>query len=834
MSIFQRAFFAGIARIFSLPRLSIPLILTLGLTLGAVLSVIAISTTLLYKPLEGIRDEDKILTFEYRLNVSDTLSVSYWDMRRLADFNQSFKSLGTWAGIGSTEQDIVIDGVTYPTTQHTASDTILDVLGTRLLTGQDVKIASPEDFIWISNSLWQQAFSGLDSAIGKQIVINSKNYVIAGVLEDLMAVESTTPILRQQIWLITNLTSQFGQPEVPSINGLIDALLLKTQDPSTTVPTEAQAQQWVEEFITTNVDEFQAAGYLSFIKNTPIDVIGSNYRSKLLGDTKDLLVALFIAVVGLLLMATLNLLNLFIAHYQGRTKEFSIQLTLGASLLKVKLLVLLENLPSFIIAAITGLLVTGWVIKILPIIAGNNLPLVGTIGIDTTTIISSFAIILILSVVFSALALVDINKQALATNLNSSGKGLQAQSNQWISRSLMIVQLSIASILLTASVMLAIQSYDAVYRELGYDAGNSYTVTLFNSDEEWATALADIREYQGSEFQQLQLAVDDIIESQVAGAKVIINSNGPLSDNFQGNVFFPEGSPDQRLVYQMRFLSADYFSAFSIPMIAGSNLTEQQVNSKERRIVIDENMAEAVFPGEELGSVIGQSIKLLRDSQDGEFSPPFIVTGIVPATQSQAGAVETNQMPAVYSANINATRTLSILVLMPEGTQLTAAMLEPELRKAFPRLINLRVQSSQDLWQEQTLSQRVSLWVVLTMTGLTLLLAAIGVSGLTQMTTNHRKYELAVRMATGAKQINLIGFIVKDAVGMLVIGLGLGFVLSAAGYEKIMETFTMLPDFNWIAMSTLDMSLVLIVLLSVFIPAWRVINADPMQALRQE
>ena len=136
--------------------------------------------------------------------------------------------------------------------------------------------------------------------------------------------------------------------------------------------------------------------------------------------------------------------------------------------------------------------------------------------------------------------------------------------------------------------------------------------------------------------------------------------------------------------------------------------------------------------------------------------------------------------------------------------------------------------------QEQTLEQRVSLWVVLTMTGLTLLLAAIGVAGLTQMTTNHRKYELAIRMAMGAKQAKLVGHILKDALWMLVVGLGIGFIISVVGYEQIKAQLEMMPSFDWLAMSVLDMGLIAVVLLSVTTPAWRIIKADPMMALRQD
>jgi len=149
-------------------------------------------------------------------------------------------------------------------------------------------------------------------------------------------------------------------------------------------------------------------------------------------------------------------------------------------------------------------------------------------------------------------------------------------------------------------------------------------------------------------------------------------------------------------------------------------------------------------------------------------------------------------------------------------------------------LNNLQVTSLKERWNEQTLSERLSLWLVLTMTGLTLFLAAIGIAGLTQMTTNQKKYELAVRMATGAKQSRLLNFILKDAFWMLSLGLGLGFIICVFGYQQLQTSLTLLPEFNWFAMTSLNIGLVIIVLLSVTVPAWRVISSDPMHALREE
>ena len=83
-------------------------------------------------------------------------------------------------------------------------------------------------------------------------------------------------------------------------------------------------------------------------------------------------------------------------------------------------------------------------------------------------------------------------------------------------------------------------------------------------------------------------------------------------------------------------------------------------------------------------------------------------------------------------------------------------------------------------------------------------------------------------------KVVLLTFILKDAIWMLGLGLGLGFIISVFGYQQLQASLTLLPEFNWLAMTGLDIGLIIIVLLSVSIPAWRVISSDPMKALREE
>jgi ABC-type antimicrobial peptide transport system permease subunit len=300
-----------------------------------------------------------------------------------------------------------------------------------------------------------------------------------------------------------------------------------------------------------------------------------------------------------------------------------------------------------------------------------------------------------------------------------------------------------------------------------------------------------------------------------------------LSGSLRVNAFRDEAS-GERVIHQIKTLGVDYFSTFNIPILAGSNVSQEQIDNDEDRIVIDENMAKTLFSELTYAEVIGKTIQM---SPEGSAS---IVTGIVANTLSRTGIADPVGLPAIYSHRVRPGTTIQFTVMLPPGKTMTVEMLASEVKRQFPRLTNVDIESLDNIWKTQTLNQRLSLWIVLAMTGLTLFLAAIGVAGLTQMTTNHRKYELAVRMATGAKQVKLVNFILKDALAMLIIGLGLGFVISAFGYPKISQNLEMLPDFNWLAMAALDAALIVIVLLSVIMPAWRVISSDPMQALREE
>lgn len=825
MNLMVKALNDGILRLFNMPRLSLPLIVTLGLTLGAVLCLVTISSALIFKPIPGVKNLQTIKRFDYTITIGNGISNSHMSMRRLAHLQKHFKDAGTWAGLSPGKNQARVNNSDYAVTSYNASDNILEVLGTSLITGESVKGNEFDNRVWISNSMWQQAYLAREDIIGQSIEINEQTYLIAGVIEDLYGMDTNQQILPQQVWHFTNLAKLRGQVEPNSAPSDVRHLFLLPHSTTAQLPTLADFKQWLRVFIKDYAE--QAEGIQRFYDSLTHDLIVEDFRTFMFSGSQDLVVGLLIIVLCLLCIAVLNLLNLFIAFYQERTREFALRISLGAPLKQVRLLVFLENLPTFMLAGSLGLLVGGWLLRSLPQLAKGQLPLLSLIQLDSVTVAAALASILVLNLLFSLFALIDINKQAIAENLSTSGKGSFAQQNQWVKQVLMVLQLALACIVLSIATTVAKSNYNLVYRDLGYTTDNTYQLSMGYTDQKWQQDMSQAEVKPGNEYHQLLSDLGQVIEQTIPDSEIIIPSTGPLSETvsiYAVNAEF--NGKEQSIFYQERKLTPEYLKHFNMPLLAGRNLSDETFANHERNVLIDQRMAELLYPEKSYDEVIGQPLPIA--------STPYNISGIVANSYSMAGTNWSADVPMVYRVFFTPMNELYFTLKLPQGTEVDTEQLSNAISGFEPRLKFTELVSYQTILARQTLRQRMNLWIVLTLTGLTLFLAAIGVAGMTRMSTNHRKYELAIRMATGARQSTLLSFMLKDASKVLLLGLGIGFIFSAIGYTQLQNHWTLLPEMDWTIIITTDIMLTLIVLLAVIIPAWQVIKNEPMRVLREE
>lgn len=822
MSLESKALMRGVMRIFQLPRLSLSLVIALGATLGAVLCVVAITSALLLNPLPGVSNSEKLHTVKVNFEFGKDSLIPAFTPHVLEHARKHFKDIGPWAGISTENEQLTVDDVSHSITQYSASTNISDVLGTTLLRGAPIDENFESNHIWISNSLWQQAYSGIESIVGTSLTLKGKEYIVAGVLEDLLAIRTERKVLSNQVWLISDYATAEGFGNGRIGGNTLDNVIVKPHQ-GVGLPTETELRQWLALYIEQEVSNPRMQKFLNSVE---LEVKVEEFRANFLNDTYQLLIALIVTVIGLLVMASLNLVNLFLTHYQSRNKEFAIQLSVGASQWRMRFLMMLENLPSFFVAGIVGLLLSGWLIKALPIVSDSSLPLLTAIGLDTTTLMVGVLLVISLAILFGMLALVDINKHRLMDNLNSSGKGNAGQNNYWLSRSLMLVQLSIASILMTGSVMLAKQSYDFVYQDIGLEVGNNQQLRFEIIDQALHKSIVDSIKSDGDGYKPLVMELSQAIEQQIPDSKVVhVAPFGPLDGAMRIMTVNSSDNEQQKITFISNHLSADYFDALNIEFLAGSALTQQQIDNKESLVVIDTAMAQTLFSKLSYQEIIGKELPFAGGNEQAR-----TINGVV----ERVGLQRDQSLPVLYSDDQRLFNQLAFLITKKDGSPVSMAQLRPVFGKLFPRLELIQADSLQGIFLDITASQQLNLWVLIAISILTLVMAAIGVSSLTLMTTHQKKYELAIRMATGASQKSLLRFIINDALWLLTAGLSLGFVLTVFGYDRIKEYLGLLPEFSWLTLGLLDAALVIIVLLSVIIPAWHVIKKDPISALRQD
>lgn len=822
MSLAIKALGRGVKRIIAIPRLSLSLIIALGSTLGAVLCVTAIVSALIVKPLPGINNAPLLKDLDLKVTFGGSLALDFITPHGLHHMAQHFKDIGDWTSVEPQRNSVSINQIDHVITLFDANINATDVLGTQLILGDDINSDNIDSHVWLSNSLWQSAYLGLSSAIGNTLTLDGKRYTIAGVFEDALAITTNEPILPNQIWRHEDFSLAPPMSNTDNIgNNSLENIIFKPHNEQTNLPTNDDISQWFDTYVDTQISK---PAIRDFIKRMPMNSTISDYRTSFLDTNYNLVIALSITALGLLIMASLNLTNLFLSHYQSRHKEFAIQLSLGATPLKLKLLMVMENLPSFALAGTFGGLLGAWLIKALPLFSNNEMPLLSAISLDQLTLICGVFIVISLSVVFGFLSTAGIDKHSLQNSLSSSGKGTAAQSNNTISRTLMVLQISIASILMTGSVMLAKDTLGRVYQDLGFNIESAQQLSFTINDEQWLESLIKGNEEDkiNNEFQtfisQLKADITQIIpDSKV----VLVNDGGLLGGSISLRSNSSTENPEQQITFQVARYDAGFFKAMAIPVLAGSPLTAQEIADNVKKVTIDERFAKELYPGMAYQDIIGQLLP---------YSEELVVAAIV----AETGFAKSRVAPSTYTPYHSISNRVTFTLVMPQGSNLSVNSLNTHFAKRYPQIELTRAESVPDIWAEMTAASRLTLYVLIAITLLTITLAAIGISGLTLMTTHQKKYELAIRMATGARQLALIKFIAKDTLWVLALGLIIGFAISVASYNKLQESFSLLPEFNWLTIGSLDIGLILVVILSVLIPTWRVIRQDPLNALRQE
>ncbi|MBE8166797.1 MAG: hypothetical protein HAW66_00310 [Shewanella sp.] len=816
MSFYLRALRHGVMRLFTLPRLTLPVLVTLSLTLAAVLAVVAISSNLIFKPLPDIKDEDSLYIIGNKVDIG-SVSIDVFNEEFVSRLADKYQLLGDFATLENEQTHVSfnISDTLFDTINFTATHNIFDVLGRDILLGE---IPNPDNIkqgAWISESLWRGALEKRKNVIGDNITIGDKKYLITGVVKDFVSFKSNGKRNLQQVWSLYNLENYLKKNDGNGSFGVNFKTLFRIKS---RLITEQKIDDYWAEFI-----DKQSPN--SAISSLQLKITLSNYRDALLLSQEKMVWFLIVASVALLLMACLNLLNLFIGYYQQRQREFALQISLGASKVKLSAMVFLENLPVFILSALTGLILAEWTIRTLPIISGGNIKFLELIHLDWQTSVIAIMLVMSINFFFSIMVIFRINDETLLEQVSSGSKGVTGQSMGNLSKAIFVLQISAAAIMLTTMAMVGKAAWEDLNIDYGFIPGNTLIIRA-NLNEHFREFDSEDLEKQHEQSKSYILANREIKRQiinkiQMAESNInVLNSDSDPYIAMNGYISLRFDSEKQTSVsFRVVDASNDYIERFHIPLLYGRNITNEEFETFSPVQLVNETLAKQLSKDELIESVLGT-----------RFHGNEII-GVI-ADNIRSGEHKT-KFSAIFTPSLNTISSVNFVMQLPESISFDVTAIESLIQKSHPQITEIRSFILKDYMSDQLKDKRLQFYFIMALSLLTLVLAAFGTSGMALSFAEIKRFELAIRMATGASRAMLLKNMLKSFSGLLSITIVIALVSSALIYSGLQQQIPALPAFSWDALVFFSAILVTIVFTAIFWVVWRVINAEPMQALRE-
>jgi putative ABC transport system permease protein len=796
------------------PAFTITAILILGLGIGANTAIFSLVNGVLLKPLPYPQPDRLVQLFQPFQGLNQ-IPLSYPDYLDFAAGQHSFDAL-----MVSHQEDFNLSGRGVPEriSGLYVSGSFFSVLGRPFLLGRPFGEAEERPdvpgVVVISEHLWRTQFNSDANILGADLALNGKRFQVVGVTP--AQGNETTPVelyvpFGQSPYFGALVTTNRGNHNFDCIGRLKAGVDIQ----------QALADL---EVIRQNL----AARYPDTNKAFGIRLVP--YLDSAMTDYSMTLWLLEAAVACLLLITCANIANLLLARARERRREISIRAALGAGRVRLVVQLLLESAVLASAGAVIGLFFADWALAAIKSLAPTNVARFQEIGLDAGSLVFVLVTTL-LTAVFAGLFPALVNSQInLASALKQEGDraGTAGRERHRVQAFLVAGQVALTSILLIGAGLLA-RSFQALQSvPLGFNPKHILTADIYLADKKYATP-ADCQAFRDA----LVARVRNLPGVSIAGA----STGMPFGGNGNLNSFGIAGQPDTELsqapLLYGEFVSGDYFKTLGIPLLSGRLFSSQDGADQEKVVVINENLAQRFFPGQ---NPIGKQIHDYFDLA-GLKRNLYTIVGVV--GNIQYGNPQSQQTPfeAYYPPIQNPTQmpvnNVTIAIRSEGDPRLLITSIKKIASELDPNLPVYNVGLLDDQVANAFTTERLASVVVGLFSGAALLLAAVGLYGVLSYSVVQRKREIGVRMALGAQSATILNLVIKQGLTVVGIGLLIGLLAALALSHLITNLLYEVSaiDYASIGLSVLILSLVS--LIACLLPALRATRIDPLTALHE-
>ena len=533
------------------------------------------------------------------------------------------------------------------------------------------------------------------------------------------------------------------------------------------------------------------------------------------------------AVVGLvLLIACANIANLLLARASARQREISVRMAIGAARVRVIRQLLTESLLLSILGSAGGLLFAIWgssgLVRLLSR-TGNELQL--DVAPDLRVLAFTIGVAVLTGLLFGLAPALRATSVAPNNVLKEHARGMVAGTSRFnLGKALVTGQVALSLMLLVGAGLFLGTLRNLLKTELGF---NRHNVLLVRADVMQANVPKPQR---GRVFQDIVARLREIPGVASASSSVMT----PISHMMWNELTFPEGytpkGKDDTLVYFNR-VSPGYFETMRTPLLLGRDFSEHDDLSAPKVMIINETTARQFFGS---GNPIGKTIALDESYMQPGKREVYQVIGV--SKDAKYNAIDEKPVPTAYVACAQDGDPWSTVNFEVRSEQ-PVDRLTPSIRAAIGRVnpgISLEFRNFETQVDESLLQPRMVALLSTFFGGLALLLAMIGLYGVTAYGVARRQGEIGIRVALGAQPGAVIWLVLRDVIGMLAIGPLLGLAASLAAGRLVRSLLYGLTSYDPAPLAIAAVVLGAATGIAAYLPARRAARLDPVAALREE
>lgn len=810
----------GIRMLTKTPGTTIVAVLALALGIGANAAIFSGVNGFLLRPLPVPEPDQIVRPFEATDDRGMTDSFSYPDFADYRDQSTVFEGLIaedlTQAAISTENQNDVIWG-------QLVSGNYFDVFRVKPILGRgfapdEDKTLGAAPVVVVSHSLWRRRLDSDGNIIGKTIQLNSRAYNVIGVAPE--SFKGSKFGLSLDFWVPMMMAEELRRdPGLLKERGSHWMNVVGRLKPGVSLSQASAEMSAVAERLNQAYPNNRAAS-TSVVVQTEIDGRWDEAATVMKSGA-----AIAMVIVGfILLIACANVANLLLARAASRRKEIGVRLALGASRGRLIRQLLTESLLLAVLGGGFGLLLGYWItglmqgfIPVLPYNMVNDFFL-----LDGRALLFTLVVSLATGLIFGvAPAWHASNPEIVPVLKGDTNAGQDGKKRRLTLRnSLVVTQMALSLVVLVCGGLFIKSFRNAQAMDPGFAAKG---VLLISTNPE---LVGYDEESTKNFFKRLVERAGGLPGVQAASVARLI----PLGDNSsssspilkEGETLAP-GSAGRDIMNNV--VSPGSFKTLQIPIIAGRDFDERDHKGVPRVIIVNERMGQMLWPGE---SAIGKRIFIGANSPN-----PIEVVGVVKTGKYRSLAED----PRPYFYSPMAQRSPGVMTLMVRTSGDPVALvssIRSEVQTLDGRMPLFGIKTMDEHLTFALWAPNMAATLALAFGVVALLLSAVGLYSVMAYIVSQRTREVGIRMALGAKRVDVLRLITSEGMKLAAIGVAIGFVLSLALSRVLSSVLIGVNAYDVTTFIAVPLLLVVVALVACLVPARRAAKVNPLVALRYE